>query len=57
MSQKDDSMDIDIVGHEGFPPIPPSYDQCVAAVAEPKADYVISPLAMAALFDWDDDED
>jgi hypothetical protein len=52
-----DSMDIDITRPEGFPPIPPSYEQCVATVANPKADYVISPLAMAALFAWDEDDD
>ncbi len=37
--------------------MPPSYEECVATVADPQADYVISPLAMAALFDWDDDDD
>jgi hypothetical protein len=56
MSQKDDSMDIEPMHYRSVSPIPPSYDQCSATVAEPKADYVISPLAMAALFDWDDDD-
>ena len=50
-------MNIDIVRHENFPPIPSSYEECVAKVAEPKADYVISPLAMATLFDWDDEDE
>ena len=37
-------------------PIPPSYEECVATPKEAKADYVVSPLAMAALFDWDDED-
>ncbi len=38
-------------------PVPPSYEQCVAKAVGPRADYVVvSPRAMAALFDWDDDE-
>jgi hypothetical protein len=57
MSQKDDSMDIEPTHYRSVPPIPPSYDQCVATVADPKADYVISPLAMAALFAWDEDDE
>lgn len=38
------------------PPVPPSYEQCVVTNVSPKADYFVSPLAMAALFDWDDDD-
>lgn len=38
-------------------PIPPSYEQCVAKPVAPRADYVASPLAMAALFAWDDEID
>lgn len=38
-------------------PIPPSYEQCVARAADPRAVYVASPLAVAALFDWDDEDD
>ena len=38
-------------------PVPPSYAQCVAAVVERRADYVASPLAVAALFCWDDEDD
>jgi hypothetical protein len=40
-----------------YPPVPPSFEQCAAAGASSRADYVISPLAMGALFDWDDEED
>jgi hypothetical protein len=51
-------MDTDPLSYEHtFPPIPPSYEQCVAPATGPRADYVASPLAMAALFDWDEDED
>lgn len=39
-----------------FLPGPPSYEQCVANVVGLHADFVVSPLEMAALFDWDDDE-
>lgn len=39
-------------------PVPPGYEQCAApSSTSPRADYVASPLAVAALFDWDDDED
>jgi hypothetical protein len=38
-------------------PAPPSYEQCVAAVVSPRADYVASPLAVAALFDWEEEDD
>ncbi len=37
--------------------VPPGYEQCVAKSIGPRADYVISPLAMAVLFDWEEDED
>jgi len=37
--------------------VPPGYEQCVAGSIGPRADDVISPLAMAALFDWDDELD
>ncbi len=40
-----------------FLPVPPSYEQCVAGAVGPKADYVVSPLEMAVLFDWDEDDD
>ena len=36
--------------------VPPSYEQCLAAVC-PRADYVASPLAVAALFGWDEEDD
>jgi hypothetical protein len=38
-------------------PVPPSYEQCTAGAVDPRADYVASPLAMAALFAWDDEDD
>ncbi len=37
-------------------PIPPSYEQCVANAVGPRADLVVSPLEMALLFDWEEDE-
>ena len=36
---------------------PPGYEQCVAAEMERRASYVASPLAMAALFGWDEEEE
>jgi hypothetical protein len=38
-------------------PVPPSYEECVAQPSEPRADYVIQPLAMGALFAWEDEEE
>ncbi len=39
-------------------PVPPSYEQCVPEHSGSKADYVASPLEMAALmFDWDEEDD
>jgi hypothetical protein len=43
-------------------PVPPSYEQCGASALSPhmngpRADYVASPLALAALFAWDEDDD
>lgn len=35
--------------------IPPRYEEPVGA-REPRADYVVSPLAIAALLCWDEDE-
>jgi hypothetical protein len=40
-----------------FVHVPPSYEQSAASVVCPLADYVASPLAMAALFGWDDEDD
>ena len=40
-----------------FVHVPPSYEQCVAAPVGPRADFVASPLAMAALFEWDEEDD
>ncbi len=39
-----------------FLPVPPFYEPCVAEAIGPRADYVASPLEIAALFDWDEDE-
>jgi hypothetical protein len=43
---------------QSFPAMPPSYEVCLSviqtpATVAPKADLVISPLAMAEFFDWD----
>ena len=38
-------------------PAPPSYELCTTAVVRPRADYVASPLAVAALFGWDEEDD
>lgn len=38
-----------------YPCVPPSYEQC--AEVSVRTGYVISPLAMGALFDWDEEED
>jgi hypothetical protein len=52
------SVDINPLNYDNaYPPVPPSYEQCVAPAALPRADYVVSPLAMAALFDWDEDDE
>ncbi len=39
-------------------PVPSSYEQCVAEHSGLKADYVVSPLQVAALMlDWDEEDD
>jgi hypothetical protein len=44
--------------HEAWPPaIPPSHEQCVEPPGGTRADYVISPLAMATLLVWEEDDD
>lgn len=49
---------MNLAEHESwFPPVPPSYEQCVAKPSQARAEYVVSPLAMAELFDWDDEDD
>jgi len=40
-----------------FVHVPPSYEQRAAEVVCPRADYVASPLAVAALFGWDEEDD
>jgi hypothetical protein len=40
-----------------FVHVPPSYEQCAAAPVGSRAEFVASPLAMAALFGWDDEVD
>jgi hypothetical protein len=37
--------------------VSPSYEQCVAAPTGPRADYVVTPLAMAALLTWEEEDD
>ncbi len=57
MSQEDDFVETRRLKHDDLSrPVPPSYEQCVAESIGPRADYVISPLLMAALFDWDDEQ-
>jgi hypothetical protein len=56
--QEENFMDLDPLCYgPPHPPVPPGYDQCAATPVTPKADYVVSPLAMAALFDWDDEDE
>jgi hypothetical protein len=56
-------MNVDPLEFETFLPVPPSYEQCYEqCVSKPVGrhvdyDYVASPMALAALFDWDEDED
>jgi hypothetical protein len=40
-------------------PVPPSYEECVAAepVRHAKYDLVVSPLELALLFDWDEEDE
>jgi hypothetical protein len=42
-----------------YPPIPPSYEECVAAPAHlgPRVQFAASPLAVAEFLDWDDEDD
>jgi hypothetical protein len=41
-----------------FPPSPPpSYERCVAKPPAPRAEYIVSPLSMAALLFCDDEEE
>lgn len=49
-------MNLEAEESERSLPIPPSYEQCVVDVSGTRADFVASPLAMAALFDWEDDD-
>lgn len=44
------------VGHT-FRPIPLSCMQCSASLVAPLTDYVVSPLAIAVLLAWDEDDD
>jgi hypothetical protein len=41
----------------GALPVPPSYAECRVEEKIVRADCVASPLALAALFAWDEDED
>jgi hypothetical protein len=58
MEQEEDSMEpnpLEYCPVSGL--VPPSFERCAAAVVRPRADYVASPLAMAALFGWDEEDD
>jgi hypothetical protein len=60
MAVEDDPMELNPLenAHPAQPLfVPPSYEQCVAVVVGRRADCVASPLAVAALFDWDDEDD
>lgn len=52
-------MNVDPLEFETFLPVPPSYEQCVSTPVGRQVDYdyIASPVALAALFDWDEDED
>ncbi len=51
-------MDTDPLEHDhASRPVPPSYEQCIAGLTGPRADYVIPPSLMVALFDWEDEQD
>jgi hypothetical protein len=58
MALEDDSMDLKpLESRHVFLHVPPSYEQCVTTVVCPRSDYVASPLAVAALFGWDEEDD
>jgi hypothetical protein len=58
MTVEDDSMELNPLEHcQVALPVPPSYGQCAAAVVSPRVDCVVSPLAVAALFNWDEEDD
>jgi hypothetical protein len=58
MAVEDDSMDLKpLESRHVFVRVPPSYEQCVAESLCPRADYLASPFAVAALADWDDEDD
>jgi hypothetical protein len=58
MEQEDQSMELNPLEHCPVSiPVPPSYEQCAAAVVCLRGDYVASPLAVAALFGWDEEDD
>jgi hypothetical protein len=57
MGTEEISMSTEIIAFQPSSlPIPPSYEQCARA-ADPRAVYVASPLAVAALFEWDEEDD
>ena len=58
MDQEDGLIQTDVTNIEyGYPAMPPSYEECLPKAAEPKADHVASPLAMAAMLVWEEEED
>jgi hypothetical protein len=58
MAQEDDFVEISRLKLDDLSAsVPPGYEECVAESIGPRADYVISPLGVAALFDWDDEQD
>jgi hypothetical protein len=58
MEQEEDSMELNPLEYCPVSVrVPPSYEQCASAVVSPRTDYVASPLAVAALFGWDEEDD
>jgi len=58
MAVEDASMELNpLESRPVFVHVPLSYEQCVAAPVCPRADFVASPLAMAALFGLDEEDE
>jgi hypothetical protein len=58
MALEDDSMEPNSPEYRHvFVRVPPSYEECASTAVCPRADYVASPLAVAALFGWDEEDD
>ena len=51
------STEAGVFPRSSLPIPPPGYEQCVGKPAAPRAEYVVSPIVVAALFAWDDEDD